>query len=283
MPDLRLLPVDSLVLHEHADEKRVARLEARLRNDGFLKSPPIVASISGSDRYVVLDGANRTSAVMRIGCPHLLVQVVDYTSDQVQLTTWHHLITGRLPGTFLDDIKGVKGLVARLSPIDEARKQLTGRSILSYVAIPGPRQEDNATVYTVAADSSAEPTRDATTLLNAMVDTYKGDPQVSIHRVNTENLEELMSLYDGVSGLVVFPPYQPEDIMKLAEEGRYVPTGITRHIISHRALRVNVPMALLCGDGPLEEKNNWWHEQIKRKLALNQIRLYQESTYLFDE
>ncbi len=77
MPDLRLLAVDALVLHEHADEKRVARLEARLRNDGFLKSPPIVAPIPGSDRYVVLDGANRTSAIRQIGCPHLLVQVVD--------------------------------------------------------------------------------------------------------------------------------------------------------------------------------------------------------------
>ena len=71
--------------------------------------------------------------------------------------------------------------------------------------------------------------------------------------------------------------------MELAERGKFVPTGITRHIISHRALRVNVPIALLCGDDPLEEKNEWWHEQIKSKLALNQIRLYQESTYLFDE
>jgi hypothetical protein len=283
MPELRLLPMDSLVLHEHADEKRVARLEARLRNDGFLKSPPIVAPIFGSDRYVVLDGANRTSAVQQIGCPHLLVQVVDYTSAQVKLTTWHHLITGRLPGTFLDEITGVEDLIARRASIEEARKQLMTRSICSYVLIPGAESGDNAAVYTVEADSSHEPKRDATTLLNAMVDTYKSDPQVSIHRVNTDNLKELMSLYDEVSGLVVFPPYEPDDIMKLAQQGQYVPTGITRHIISHRALRVNVPMALLCGNSSLEEKNNWWHEQIKRKLALNQIRLYQESTYLFDE
>ena len=282
MPDLRLLPVESLVLHEHADPKRVARLEERLRTDGFLKSPPIVAPISGSDRYVVLDGANRTSAVRRIGCPHLLVQVVDYSSDQVELTTWHHLITGRSPETFLDDIRSVKGLAATPSPRRDSRKQLDERSILSYVVIPASDEEDEATVYTVAA-SSNESTRDATTLLNAMVDTYKGDPQVSIHRVNTDNLEELMSLYDDVSGLVVFPPYRPQDIMRLAEEGQFVPTGITRHIISHRALRVNVPLSLLCGEGTLDEKNNWWHEQIKRKLALNQIRLYQESTYLFDE
>src|SRR5438270_6696132 len=93
IPNLRLLPISSLVLHEHADEKRVERLESRLRSDGFLKNPPVVAPILGTDRYVVLDGANRTSAVQRLGCPHLLVQVVDYKSPQVQLLTWHHLIT----------------------------------------------------------------------------------------------------------------------------------------------------------------------------------------------
>jgi len=46
---------------------------------------------------------------------------------------------------------------------------------------------------------------------------------------------------------------------------------------------VVVPLAFLCGDDSLEEKNAWWHEQLKAKLAANEIRLYQESTYLFDE
>lgn len=286
MPDLRLLPIDALVLHEHADEKRVARLEARLRGDGFLKSPPIVAPIAGSDRFVVLDGANRTSAIRSIGCRHLLVQVVDYASDQVQLTTWHHLITGRAPENFLAEIKAVHGLAVEPASLADARRKLARRSILSYVVIPSGRQVDKEAVYTVSAGTSGNSDRaveDPTGLLNSMVDTYKSDPQVSIHRVNTDNLEELMSLYDEASGLVVFPLYKPEDIMRLAEDGKFVPTGITRHIISHRALRVNVPMDLLCGDDPLEEKNAWWHEQIKGKLALNQIRLYQESTYLFDE
>ena len=62
-----------------------------------------------------------------------------------------------------------------------------------------------------------------------------------------------------------------------------MPTGITRHISSHRALRVNVPVAFLCSGDRLEKKNAWWHEQLKAKLAANEIRLYQESTYLFDE
>ena len=116
-----------------------------------------------------------------------------------------------------------------------------------------------------------------------MVNTYKKDLHVVIHRVSTDELDDLMSYYDNVSGLIVFPPYSPDDILKLAETGARVPTGITRHIISPRALRVNVPMSLLLGEQSLEEKNTWWHEQLKRKLEANEIRLYQESTYLFDE
>jgi hypothetical protein len=285
IPDLRLLPITSLVLHEHADEKRVERLENRLRSDGFLKNPPIVAPIPDTDRYVVLDGANRTTAVQKLGCPHLLAQVVDYKSSRVQLLTWHHLITGREPGIFLEDIKRVPGLMVQPAPLDMARAALDQRAILAYMVVPSGSTSPDSEVYTVDGIPGTEHhgPNASTILLNALVDTYKGDPRVAIHRVSSDDLEELAPYYDDISGLVVFPPYSPDDILALAQSGGKVPTGITRHIISHRALRVNAPLSLLCSDEPLEEKNAWWHEQVKRKLAANEIRLYEESTYLFDE
>ncbi len=285
IPDLRLVPIEALILHEHADEKRVARLEARLRADGFLKNPPIVAPIPGTERFVVLDGANRTSAVRRAGLPHILVQVVAYKSDQVQLNTWNHLVTGRDAATFLADIQRVTGLSVEESSVEEARRDLAARLILAYVVSPSTSRGASQQVSTVRAVVSGEgdATNNATELLNNMVDTYKGDPTVIIHRVNTDNVAELKDYYNDVAGLVVFPPYTPDDILTLAEAGTKVPTGITRHIISPRALRVNVPISLLSSDETLRAKNAWWHEQTKRKLAANEIRLYQESTYLFDE
>jgi hypothetical protein len=115
------------------------------------------------------------------------------------------------------------------------------------------------------------------------VDTYKNDPHATIHRVSTDSLDELVEYYDHVSGLVVFPPFTPDDILKLAITGLVVPTGITRHIISPRALRVNMPINVLMSDESLDAKTAWWHDLLKRKLAANEMRLYQESTYLFDE
>ena len=285
MPDLRLLPVEALVLHEHADEKRVARMQSRLSADGYLKNPPIVASIPGTERFVVLDGANRTRALEALGCKHLLAQVVDYKSGHVQLLTWHHLITGKKSVNFLKEIAGVNGLVLRPLHLKLARAALADRAILAYIAVPVSDSPDRSAVFTVDGLEGDEHlnTEKSTALLNALVDTYKGDPQVTIHRTNSDDLDDLLGYYDDIGGIVVFPPYTPDDILRLAEAGTKVPTGITRHIISHRALRVNVPVSLMAGSQPLEEKNAWWQDQIRRKLAANEVRFYEESTYLFDE
>jgi hypothetical protein len=266
----------------------VARLAVRLRQDGFIKNPPIVAPIPGTERYVVLDGANRTSALIEIGAPHAIAQVVEYGTDQVQLLTWHHLVTGRDPETFLAEIRDISGLAVDEAAPDAARRALAARDVLAYVISPPRNGHDSSTAHIVnpvthPPDEHVPFSAGATGLLNAMVDTYKSDPQVAIHRVGTDQIDELLEYYDDVSGLVVFPPYSPHDILRLAMSGQRVPTGITRHIISPRALRVNIPIHFLLSDYTLEEKNAWWSEQIKRKLAANEIRLYQESTYLFDE
>jgi len=285
IPDLRLVPTEALLLHEHADEKRVTRLEARVKSDGFLKNPPIVSPMPGDDHYVVLDGANRSSAVKRLGYPHILVQVVPYTPDHVTLLTWHHLIAGRDPATFLQEISAVEGLTLQPLALDVARDALNQLMILAYIVLPDSYEGEVPLVYAVDGVPGIDNhgAASSTALLNAMVDTYKSDPQVAIHRVGTDELQELSDYYDDISGLIVFPPYKPDDIIRLAQAGTTVPTGITRHIINRRALRVNVPISLLSSPESLEEKNAWWHEQVKRKLAANEIRLYQESTYLFDE
>src|SRR5207253_9396 len=59
-PDLRIVRLDRLVEHEYNDEQRTTPLAQRLKVEGLLKNPPIVAPLEDGDdpRYVVLDGAN---------------------------------------------------------------------------------------------------------------------------------------------------------------------------------------------------------------------------------
>src|SRR5688500_12969377 len=88
-PDLRIVPLDLLIDHEYIAAQRTAPLAQRLQAEGLLKNPPIVAPLDldgGDERFVVLDGANRTTALHTLGYPHVLVQVVDYETPFVTLS-----------------------------------------------------------------------------------------------------------------------------------------------------------------------------------------------------
>jgi len=86
-----------------------------------------------------------------------------------------------------------------------------------------------------------------------------------------------------MAALVIFPSYRPTDILRLVREGERVPSGITRHIIPMRALRINIPLSVLLADEPLEAKQAWLQEWWQERMAANAVRYYTESTFLFDE
>ncbi len=91
LPVLRMLPTDSLVPHEDCDPSRVERLGQRIQKEKLLKNPPIVTEIPGSDRYVVLDGANRVMVFVELGIPHIVAQLVSYDDPGVRVDTWYHV------------------------------------------------------------------------------------------------------------------------------------------------------------------------------------------------
>jgi hypothetical protein len=281
LPDLRMLPMAGIVAHEQAEPRRVERLSRRIAADGLLKNPVIVTPIPGAADYMVMDGANRTAALRGAGARDVLAQIVRYDEPGVELTTWRHLITGLNPNDLLEAIARVPGLRLRAGGLAEARDALAARRAAAYLVHP-PHDGRPVEVYLLATaqcDAAAE-----SALLLEVVDIYKGKPETAIHRVGSDEIAEYLGLYDDVSALMVFPPYSPAELLDLARAGLRVPTGITRHIIPARALRVNVPLDLLRDPTQsLEAKNAWWRDHVKAKLGDNQIRFYQESTYLFDE
>ncbi|MDQ2806003.1 MAG: ParB N-terminal domain-containing protein [Chloroflexota bacterium] len=281
LPDLRIVPLAAVVPHEQADPRRVSRLSRRIAGDGLLKNPVIVTPIPGSENYMVMDGANRTAALAEVGARDVLAQIVRYDEPGVELTTWHHLITGLDANALLTAIAALPDLVLYPCTPATARAALAARQAVAYLVHP-PHDGLAAEVYLLTAphlDRARE-----TALLLQIVDLYKGKPETAIHRVGSDIITDYLDHYAGVSALIVFPPYQPAEILELARAGLRVPTGITRHIIPARALRVNVPLALLRDpEQSLAAKNAWWHDHVKAKLADNEIRYYQESTYLFDE
>jgi hypothetical protein len=270
VPVLRVVPVKNLVLHEETDPRRIEGLMHRIREDRLLKNPPVVAPMSKAGYYVVLDGANRTAALAGLGVRDAVVQVVDY--NKVRVNTWNHLVVGIDGRALFEAIRSIQGVVVRSTDLGTARRLWRERAALAYIVSP------EGEVHVIEA---SENLKENARLLNQMSDVYRG--AATIYRVQTDNTGELVSYYDDVVATVVYPPFQPADILELARNSAKLPTGITRHVIPRRALRVNIDLEFLAKDRPLAEKNEWLQTWLRRKLQNKEVRYYEEPTFLFDE
>ncbi|MBI5292513.1 MAG: hypothetical protein HY872_11610 [Chloroflexi bacterium] len=274
-PDLRIVPLDRLIEHEFNDVQRTAPLARRLANETYLKNPPIATPLEAGDpRYVVLDGANRTLALSSLGYAHCLVQVTRYEPPFVTLSTWHHLVTDIGLQAFSSELDAIEGLEFREIDLLHARAGLARRDFIAYTI------RADGTVYAASTPGSST-IHQKNQLLNAMVDTYK--ERGGLFRATTDNLDEARRLYPALTGLVIFPNYEPSEVMALARDGELLPTGLTRHLIQGRTLRVNYPLAELKSPDSLEAKNARLQEWLTAKMTSKEVRFYAESTYLFDE
>ena len=97
------------------------------------------------------------------------------------------------------------------------------------------------------------------------------------------SIQSLEGIYKDLSGLMIFPQFQIEDVLSLAGEGYLLPTGITRFTVSPRALHVNYPLYELAADRSIEEKNADLEKWIQKRIAKKGVRYYAEATFLYDE
>jgi len=275
-PDLRVLPLELLVEHEYNDVQRTAPLAKRLADEGLLKNPPVVTPLGEEDpRYVVLDGANRVTALNMLGYPHILAQVVIYEQPQVTLTTWHHVIECLDPKSLTAELSALEDIDLVLTDILRARAGLARREYLMYVI------RGDGEVFAARTKIPHRAVHEQNRLLNAMVGTYKD--RCNLHRVMTEDPEEVKQIYPQLAGLVIFPQYDTSEVLELARDGELLPAGLTRHLIQGRALRINYPLSELKSGDALEAKNARLKAWLMQKLSTKEVRFYGETTFLFDE
>lgn len=268
LPHLEVVALERVVLHEEFDARRIEALAERVQRDGVVRNPPIVAPL-GDGRYVVLDGANRVSALKYLEYRDALVQIVDY--HDVQLHTWHHLVTGFAGDDLFAEIRERLAMPPEPSDLAAARRAL-GAGALAFLGLPDGRTY----VLPGGGDLVARAAGQC-----ALVGVYNG--RADIHRVQADDLSALAGAYDDPRGLVVFPTYAPDDVLALVRAGGRLPSGISRHVIPGRALRVNYALALLADPRDRGEKNAELAQWIRRKLQAREIRYYDEPTVLYDE
>lgn len=272
--NLRIVSLDDVLLHEEIEFKRVEKLQERLRADRILKNPPMVAQVQedAMSRYIVLDGASRSSALRALNVRDILVQIVDYHSPQVKLDSWNHLLLDITPDGLRRELDEVSCIAMVEMDEAQARRELDARQILGYLKF-----SDGRTAGLRCSSGLAEQAH----ALKEVVRSYEA--KVELYRVASTNLEQLVADPKRLAAVMVFPKYKPDEIIRLAMNGAKVPMGITRHIIPGRALRVNLPLDILESEQSLEEKNNWLDAWLQEKMRNRNVRYYQEPVFLFDE
>jgi threo-3-hydroxy-L-aspartate ammonia-lyase len=267
---LAVVPVDQLAPHEAVDESRVVRLMERLRVDGRLMNPPLVAAWRG--KYVVLDGATRHMALKRLGFDHVVAQVVSAEMGNFSLHTWYHVISGPAgPAVLLAELGKTAGLKLTSLAQSETRDALGRHASLCYF-----QARDGSCTLASLADGA-----DPVGVMNEMVGRYMAWGRVE--RTLSTNLDILTGQFPELVAIAVYPQFVAENVFDLAVAGGRLPAGLTRFVVPGRVLRLNADLARLKSQEPLAAKRAWLEQFVHEKLARNRMRYYQEPVILLDE
>jgi hypothetical protein len=272
LPNLKILPLGSLILHEDHDIQRTLPLVDKLRRVGILRNPPIVMPLAdGTERYMVLDGANRVTSLTEMEFPHIVAQVVKVDDPHVNLQTWNHVVWGMNPKTLMGRIRKVKGL--------EVIKVNRFKSLDAPKYVPVQIRTPDGKFYLLAETPSELAIHINT--LHQIVNAYKTG--ASLDRTSQTLIDSFKSVYPDLTALVIFPSFKVRTVLKLAAQKIVLPTGITRFTVSPRALHLNYPLHELSSGKPIEYKEDYLKQWIEERVKNKGVRLYAEQTFLFDE
>lgn len=268
LPELHIVAVEDVVLHEDPDIDRVARLVERFSADGVLKNPLVVARKAGKSKPIVLDGANRLTALKKLGIPHVLAQIIDLYDEGLVINCWHHAI----------EYLGKKELLSHAG------------STPGVTVVTGEGSATQAPDYLCRLefpDGEVAVLKGSITLMERVEQLHRFTEVYHrfayLDRVSYMNIEHLSRNYRNFSALVSFSRFTKEDLISMTDGGVRVPSGITRVLLPKRALRFNLQLETLRSSLSLAEKEEWLQETIREKVAEKSIRFYREPTFFFDE
>lgn len=268
-----LLPIDfvptELVLpHEGFDQKRVDRVKKSILEDQILKNPPLVSAFNG--KYIVLDGATRTTALKQIGCPHSCVQVVDM-DKKGDLYSWRHVISSE--ETFAE-------LLAMLRKLEGTMFELINNE--QWVDI-----FDNPRALCTLLDGAGNTFAISATDENRMIERLEQVVSAytdwgHVERMIIGNVADLRQQFDQLIAVVNFPTFNHKDVFQTAVDGQLLPAGVTRFVVPERVLNLNIPLEKMTSDTPLESKRDWLANLLAQKINSGAARYYQEPIILID-
>jgi hypothetical protein len=244
---LLIAEIDDILIHEIHDPSRTDRLVAALKKDCVQRDPVIVAGTLYGP-YVHLDGANRLTALKRLGYKQVAVQVLNYADDSVvELYNWLHLVV-LTELELIEQARTWGNCEIRQLDESDARAALNNRSAAAVITFR------NGRTFGLLTDIGLG---DRVAAIQALTNLYPASPtRETLTSVNAAGIQSLLSSYPRAQACIAFTPIAKQDVMTLAcnMEGR-IPAGITRHtVLCGRILGADVPLQLLKAPGAAEQK-----------------------------
>jgi hypothetical protein len=274
LPTMRVIEMDSLLLHEDPDPQRQKSLTRRMASDDCLRNPPIAARDHGSASHILLDGANRVEALRHLGARFVLIQEVDLSDEHLVLSTWHHAVEG-LPGEEivkkLASFTKVKTFKGRFTPDGDFVPEFAD-DVACCIVLPDRRTR--AVLGASPAGRQVEVAQRVVAITRAASNR---------DRVSYTNMRDLAGNYPHFSALICYKGFSKQEVLRLALAGTRFPSGVTRFSVPKRALSLRVPLRFLKRRNSLEQKQTELQEMIRSAIEAKRIRFYEEPTFYFDD
>jgi len=317
--ELRFVHSEDLIFYETCDFKRTQKLAEEIKRDGHLKNPVLVGCMntegtedtenteklsqhvgSGMNphpepqmlrgnpakggtqqqpnhgrgkKLLVLDGVNRVSALRLLNLPDVLIQIVDYEDKKVELSSWNHLIFHAKKEEIIEKIKDLN-LEVSFCPLNWRKEALKHQKTISYFLF-----RDMSGI--VVNNGSLTPD-DKVKNLYQLIATYNGRSEICY--LDSEN--HFLSVFEhfkNSSAINLIPRFDKKEILDLVQKGILLPFGVTRFIVPHRVLGLEVSCSVLRAQTPLSEKNLFLKELLTYRIKTKKAKFYHESVTLFNE
>ena len=269
--DIRVLKISDIKLHETTEFFRLRNIFDRIEKSRYLMNPVIVGK--QNSHYLLIDGANRLSSLMRLGCKLIVAQVIRYSNSKIRLTNWDHLIYNITPAEIKNfcDNTGIK-----YEKIAYSKGLRTLRHNLNYILAADT--SDNENLLIKLSPRFSELVEQLNSFTKNYINIYpfdRSEGEISISEIRAYSRKK------GV--LIKFPHFKKRHIVRISKEAGKIPSGITRHILVNRVLHVKYDLKNLYDEKDIELKTKELERYLLNKIDNNKVRQYKESVIVFDE
>ncbi len=277
---IKIVPLKKVFVHEQIVKKWARNLSSYMEQSGIQKNPIIVYKTAG--KYIVLDGMHRVEAMKIIGCHDIMVYMVDYFKDSIELHNWYGIVFGDIsPVDILNRIVGRKSFVIKKEKKDyDASEMIRNRKILLAV-----RDRKN-NLYTVSLRKGFKINEDRfLTIATSLIERLESIVDSMDYRiVYVPNVTGERDFKTSSGNLLIYRPlFTKEEVIHRTLTGKTFPRKSTRHIIPGRPLRVDLNITLLKENINLKIKNKLLYAHLMWCFESNRMRYYPEPVYIFSD